>query len=123
ILRNAIHTACTDRLDARLLDCLEHCARLLARRLQAAMHRRVMTGKTQRDGIGMTAHNSGFRLAKLARRLWENDFSAHEAGALGGECNLKVRLTRERANAAGDRALERLGRRLFLPWMTPAVCG
>ena len=40
ILRDAIHAPRADRLDARLLDRLEHRARLLAGRLQAAMHRR-----------------------------------------------------------------------------------
>ena len=100
-------------LDARLLHRLKYGARLLARWLQPAMHRRVVTGKTQRNGIGMTAHDGSFRLAKLARRLRQTNFPAQQPGTLGGECNLKVRLARERTNAAGERALERLGRRLL----------
>ena len=49
-LRDAVHAPRADRLDARLLDRLEHRARLLAARLQAAMHRRIVTGEAQRDG-------------------------------------------------------------------------
>ena len=86
---------------------------LLAGRLQAAMHRWVVTGKTQRNGIGMTAHDGSFCLAKLARRLRQTDFPTQQPRTLGGKCNLEVGLARERANAAGDRALERLGRRLL----------
>jgi hypothetical protein len=69
ILRNAIHASRANRLDTCLLYRLKHGTRLLARRLKAAMHDRVVTGKTQRNGISMTAHDGGFRLAKFARRL------------------------------------------------------
>ena len=47
ILRNAIHAPRANCFDARLLDCLEHGASLLAGRLQPAMHCGVVTGKTQ----------------------------------------------------------------------------
>ena len=65
ILGDAVHAARADRLDARLLDRLEHRARLLAGRLQAAMHRRVVAGNSQRDRIGMAAHDRGFALLSL----------------------------------------------------------
>ncbi len=40
VFRNAGHSARADRLDARLLDRLEHGARLLPSRHQLAMHER-----------------------------------------------------------------------------------
>ena len=45
ILGDAVHAARADRLDARLLDRLEHRARLLAARHQPAVHRRVVAGE------------------------------------------------------------------------------
>ena len=84
-----------------------------------------MAGKAQRDGIGMAAHDRGFGLAELARRLRQPHFAAHQAGPLGGERNLEFRLARERAQAAGDRPLERLGRRFLrdgLALMLEAMC-
>ena len=113
ILGDAVHAPRADRLDARLLDRLEHRARLLAARLQAAMHRRIVAGNSQRNGVGMAAHDRRLALAELARRLRQPHLAAHQAGALGGEGHLQIRLARDRAQAAGDRALERLGRRVL----------
>ena len=62
IVGDAVHAPRADRLDAGLLDGLEHRARLLAGRLQAAMHRRVVAGEPQRNRIGMAAHDR--RLAR-----------------------------------------------------------
>jgi hypothetical protein len=113
ILGNAIHAPRTDRLDARLLNRLENSTRLLACRLQAPMQRRVVAGKPQRNGIGVAADDCGFSLAELAGRLRQTDFPAHQAGPLGRERYLEVRLAREGTNTAGHRALERLGRRFL----------
>ena len=55
---------------------------------------------------------------ELARRLRQPHLAAHQAGPLGGEGHLELRLARDGAQAAGDRALERLGRRL----PSPTVC-
>ena len=93
--RNAVHAPRADRLDARLLDRLEHRARLLAGRLQAAMHRRIVAGKSQGNRIGMAAHDRGFGLAQFARRLRQADFAAHQAGTLGGEGNFELGLARD----------------------------
>ena len=95
ILRDAVHAPRADRLDARLLDRLEHRARLLAGRLQAAMHRRIVAGESQRDRVGMAAHDRGFGLAQFARRLRQAHFAAHQAGALGGEGHLEIGLARD----------------------------
>ena len=59
ILRHARHAARADRLDARLLDRIEHRARLLAAGHQPAMDRRVVAGELQRDRVGVAAHDRG----------------------------------------------------------------
>ncbi len=102
-----------DRLDARLLDRLEDRARLLAGRLHAPVHGLVVAGEPQRHRVGMAAHDRGFRLGQLARRLRQPRLAADHAGTLGRERHLEVRLARQRAHGAGDRALERLGRRFL----------
>ena len=61
ILRDAGHAARADRLDARLLDRLEHRARLLAAGHELAVHGRIVTGELERDRIGMAAHDRGLR--------------------------------------------------------------
>ena len=113
ICRDAVHAARADRLDARLLDRIEHRARLLAARHELAMHRRIVTGEPQRDGVGVAAHDRGLALGEPARRLRQPRLAAGEAGPLGGEADLDARLAGDRAQAAGDRALERLGRRFL----------
>ena len=113
ILGDAVHAPRADRLDARLLDRLEHRAPLLAGRLQAAMHRRIVAGNSQCNSIGMATHDRRLALAELARRLRQSDFPAYQAGTLGGERHFEIGLARDRAQAAGDRALERLGRRVL----------
>ena len=110
ILGDARHAACADRLDAGLLDRLEHGARLLAARHQLAMHHRIVTGELERDRVGMAAHDRGVRAGELARRLGQARLAADEAGALGREGDFELGLARDRAQASGDRALERLGR-------------
>ena len=110
IFRDARHAARADRLDARLLDRLEHRARLLAARHQLAMHRRIVAGELERDRIGMAAHDRGLGPGELARRLRQPRLAADHAGPLGRERHLELGLARDRAQAAGDRALERLGR-------------
>ena len=55
---------------------------------------------------------------ELARRLGQPHLAADQAGPLGGERNLELGLLGDGAQAAGDRPLERLGRRFLLrsPW-------
>ena len=109
-LRHARHAARADRLDARLLDRLEHRARLLPARHQLAMHHRIMTGELERDRIGMAAHDRGVRPGELARRLGQPCLAADDAGAFGGKGDFELGLAGNRAQAARDRPLERLGR-------------
>ena len=85
ILGDALHAPRADRLDAGLLDRLEHRARLLAARHQAAVDGGVVTGHPQRDRVGMAAHDRGVGRGQLARRLGQPRLAAHHARPLGGE--------------------------------------
>ena len=66
VLGHALHAARTNGLDARLLDRVEHRARLLSTGHQLAMHRGIVTGELQRHGIGVAAHDRGLLPGKLA---------------------------------------------------------
>ncbi len=114
VLRHALHAPRTDRLDARLLDRLEHRAALLACRHLAPVHRRIVAGELERDRVRMPAHDRGVLRGKLARRLGQPRLAAGHAGALRRIGNLQVGLARDRPHAARDRALERLGRRFLV---------
>ena len=81
VFRDALHAARADRLDARLLDRVEHRARLLAARHQAAVHGRIVTGEPERDRIGVAAHDRGVLPAELARRLRQPHLAARIAPA------------------------------------------
>ena len=59
IVLHAEHAARADRLDAGLLDRVEHRARLLAAGHQPAMHRRIVAGELERHRIGVAAHDRG----------------------------------------------------------------
>jgi hypothetical protein len=58
----------------------------------------------------VAANNRSLGLAELAWRLRQANFAAHQAGPFGRERDFEFRLARERAQAARDRPLERLGR-------------
>ena len=113
ILRNAGHAARADRLHTRLLDRVEHRARLLAAGNQLAMHRRIVTGELERERIRVSAHDRRFQLVELASGLRQPHLAARDARPLGGVIHLELGLLGERAQAAGHRALERLVRRFL----------
>ena len=113
ILGDTGHALGTDGLDTGLLDRLEHAARLRIARDQLAVNLRIMTGEFQRDGISMAAHDRGIALGHLARGLRQPRFARRKARPLGGEGDFELGRSRDRAQAAGHRALERLGRRLL----------
>ncbi len=110
IMRHPLHAPGADRLDAGLLDRLEHRARLLPARNQPAMHEGVVAGHAQGDRIGVAAHDGGVGARELAGRLGQTRLAAHHAGPLGGKRHFELGMARDRAQAAGHRALERLGR-------------
>ena len=110
---DAAHAARADRLDAGLLDRLEHGARLLAAGRELAMHGRIVTGEPQRHRIGVAAHDRGLALGEPARRLRQPRLAAGQARPLGGERHFEIALAGDRAQADADRALERLGRRVL----------
>ena len=113
ILGDAAHAARTDGLDAGLFDRFEHGAGLGAAGHQLAMHRGVVTGEPQRDGIGVTAHDGRFAFVQPSRRLRQSRLVGGDARPFGGERNFEVALAGDRAHADADRAFERLGRRLL----------
>src|SRR3954468_23281244 len=100
IAGHALHAARADCLHARLLDGLEHGARLLAAGLQLAMERPIVTRDAQRDGVGVTAYDRGFGGVKLARRLRQARLATSETRPLGRERHVEVVLARDRAQAA-----------------------
>ena len=59
IVLHADHAARADRLDAGLLDGVEHRAGLLAAGHQPAMHRRIVAGELERHRVGVAAHDRG----------------------------------------------------------------
>ena len=77
------------------------------------MHRRIVTGKPQRNRVGMTAHDRGLALVEPARRLGQPHFVGRKPRTLGGEGDLDVALAGDGTQADADGALERLGRRFL----------
>ena len=110
VVGDAAHAPRPDRLDAGLLDGVEHGARLLSARHQLAMHLGIVTGELERDRIGVAAHDRGLGGGEPARRLRQAHLAADNSRPLGREADLELALARDRAQAAGDRTLERLGR-------------
>ena len=100
VLGHAGHAPRAERLDARLLDRLEHAARLRIARHQLAMQFGIVTGELQRDRIGVAAHDRGVALAHFARRLGQPRLAGRQPGPLGGERDFQLRRLRDRAQAA-----------------------
>ncbi len=110
VFRNPRHAARADRLDAGLLDRLEHAARLRIAGHQLAVQLRIVTGELERDGIGVAAHDGGIALGHLARGLGQPRLAGRKARPLGREADLELGRLRDRLEAGRHRALERLGR-------------
>ena len=62
VLLHAAHAARADRLDAGLFHGLEHGARLLSAGRELAVYSCVVTGKLERDGVGVAAYDRGLAL-------------------------------------------------------------
>ena len=99
IVGDADHAARADRLDARLLDRLEHGARLLAAGHELAVHGGVMAGEPQRDRIGMAAHDRGIARASAC------------AAAPAGRALPPARPGRSAAKATSSSGLPAIARR------------
>ncbi len=113
VLRHPLHAPRADRLDPRLLDRLEHGARLLPARLQAAVNRRIVAGEPKRDRIGVAAHDRRLLRIELARRLRQARLAPCEARPLRRKRDLELVPARDRPQATGHRPLEGLSRRLL----------
>ena len=116
IAGDAVHAPGADRLDAHLLDRVEHRARALRLGQQPAVGRRIVAGEPQRHRIGVAAHDGGIARRELARRLRQPRLGAlavaDDARLVGRVGHLEVRRARQRAHAGRDRPLEGLLRRL-----------
>ncbi len=111
---DAVHAARADRLAARLLDGVEDGARLPPLRREAAMHLAVVAGEAQRHGVADAARDRRVLRRQPARRLRQPHLLRQQQRPVGGERHVEVALAGDRAHAARDGPLERLGRRLAL---------
>ena len=113
IFGDARHPPRAERFNPGLLDSFEYAAGLRISRHQLAVHFGIVAGEFQRDRVGVTAHDRGIAPGHFARRLRQPRLAWRQPRPLGRERHLKLRLSRDRAQAGGHRALERLGRRLL----------
>ena len=81
VVGDARHAPRADRLDAGLLDGVEHGARCLRLRREPAMDAGVVAGEPQRHRIGVAAHDRDVLPVELARRLGQARLVGHQASA------------------------------------------
>ena len=112
---NALHALGADRLDAGLLDRLEHRARLAASRRQGLMQGRIVTGD------GSAAASAWPRITAISVLDGMRDGSGSRAvlpdkpGRLAREHHLDRAVGGDRAGGLRHGALEGIERRLFTP--------
>ena len=90
IARDTFHAARADRFDPRLLDRVEHGARRLVLRHEAAMDADVVTGEAQRHRVAVAAYDRGFARCQLARRLRQTRPGAFAPPMSDGRSGAKV---------------------------------
>ncbi len=73
------------------------------------MGRIVVVGEAKRHLVGQAADAGGLLGRQVARRMWQGGLVALQAGSLGREHHLQVRLLGERARRVGEGALEGFG--------------
>jgi len=113
IFRNAFHTPRADGLNACLLDRFKYCAALLTARRKLAMNGVVVARHAQRDGICVPAHDGRFFEGQFSCRLRQPHLATDSAGALRSKRHFKFRRSRNRAQTARHRTLERFVRRFL----------
>ena len=111
--RHPLHALRPDRLDAGLLDRLEHGARLDARRRERSVQAWVVTGDGQRRGIGVTPDHGDLGFGWNARGLRDAGRLAGKPGRLAREHHLDAGVAGNGAGGKRHRPLERVERRLF----------
>jgi hypothetical protein len=114
VLGHSRHPASPDGFDARLLHGVENRARLLPSRDQLAMNEGIMTGKLQRDRVGMTAYYGSIGSGQLARGLRQARLARNHARPFGCKGDFELGPSCDRPETARYSALERLGW-AFLP--------
>ena len=110
VARHAAHAARAERLDPRLLDGVEDGAGVLAlgrwaRWTDGSWQARRSAIESPMPRVMATSRAVSLRGGSGRRALWPD-----EQRPVGGEADLEVGLAGNRAHAAGDRPLERLGR-------------
>ena len=115
IALHAEHAPRSDRLDARLLDGVEHGLGVLGVRRELPVQRHVVAGKPQREAVRMAAQHRRILGAELPRRFGQARLCARPLAdqhrLVGCEGHLDIRGAGESAQAPGNGALQRLGRR------------
>ncbi len=110
---HAFHALGADRLDARLLDGLEHGAGIAARRRQRPVQAVVVAGHGEGGRVRVAADHGDLVLGGNARGLGHAGGLAGEARWLAGEHHLDGSVGGDGAGGQRQRALERIEGRLF----------
>ncbi len=103
-----------NRLDARLLDRLEHRPALDRLRPEAGVRRLVVVSEAQRHLVGQAADARGLLAREVARRMRQDGAMAGQLRSVTGEGDLQVRLLGERTRGVRERALEDVCRAFVL---------
>ena len=100
------------RLDPRLLDGVEDCARGLAARLLAHVGALVVVAEPQRQRVGRAAHQLHVERVEIACRKRKLDLIARDLRLVRAEGDLQLlaRLARDRPERRADGPLEGLDR-------------
>ncbi len=105
---DAGHALRAQRLDPRLLDALEHLARLVGRGAALGMHRVVVIAQPQRRGVGGAAQLRRLFLPQLAAGQRQAHARAADRRQLGAVDDVDVLALGDRPHRGGSRALEDL---------------
>ena len=100
------HGARAERLDPRLLGGVEHRARRLVGRGDAAVQRRIVMAEAQRRGVGEAARLGGLLGADRAARHRRLDRLARHARRVAGEAQLDLGIAGDRPRRPGQRVAE-----------------
>jgi len=109
IVGDAGHGARADRLDARLLQGVEHGTRLLALRRQPGMDAHVVAGAPERQGIADAAGDRHVVLRGLLRQFGQAGAAAGQRRLVLGEADLQLLVAGDGAHGDRQRTLEAVG--------------
>ena len=96
--------------DARLFHGIENGAGIAAIGLIFGMHRHIMVGEAQREGIGESARDCYFAFGQIEAELRELGTVALEGGGFAAKGDVQLGLVRYGFHRERERALERSSR-------------